>query len=567
MMKRMKWRWMTLVAVLLLGLQAHASIKGDVNNDGRVDVEDVNHSINTILGFDNYASNCDVNGDRKVDVEDVNLIINIILNNTNASRFDIIMQFSDIDFTGDNAYIGITYREFSIFVIASLNMSDNQFWEFYIYDSSYKPTSILADEKSSTYVTAGDGKMHSPVGSILYDDTYKTFQWKLTKDELWTHRGTFVYQQVRFKSTIDNSEDAVYVTFKVYINPFNPSLKVLADARIANYWTNTSETWYNVRIPRAGETTAAKCQLQTNLNTPFRTTGTNESGYARYTLTGNGTVQMDVAYRFSNVMTSEGYTIKNKNIAGARSSELWYSNRHVATIYNKTAKTVDTETFEQWIEVNKNEKVAQDLINSGNWKVKITLTGYACGDDDKAFDAQFFGDKNYFVALLMRPVFFEQTSTESFQDGVDLGEEGSYIDVTKVLKPHDWRDVFDNYIANPTQHILTLPLRNTRSFEAIPNYYQYYGPFSYENVNSNEVEVDYGKASGNNWVKSGNWVKNEKFEVTTQMMGTPSVMCLTYKNNGNVLLHNAWLKVPFKVTYGWGTIVHNVVIPVKAVEY
>ena len=58
-------------------------IVGDVNGDGKVDVEDVNAAINIILDLktpDYYIGNADVNGDGKVDVEDVNAIINIILN-------------------------------------------------------------------------------------------------------------------------------------------------------------------------------------------------------------------------------------------------------------------------------------------------------------------------------------------------------------------------------------------------------------------------------------------------------------------------------------------------------
>ncbi|MBP3738541.1 MAG: M6 family metalloprotease domain-containing protein [Muribaculaceae bacterium] len=55
---------------------------GDVNGDGKVDVEDVNAVINVILKSKtaaDYAGECDVNNDGKVDVEDVNAIINLIL--------------------------------------------------------------------------------------------------------------------------------------------------------------------------------------------------------------------------------------------------------------------------------------------------------------------------------------------------------------------------------------------------------------------------------------------------------------------------------------------------------
>ncbi|MBO4870502.1 MAG: CotH kinase family protein [Muribaculaceae bacterium] len=54
---------------------------GDANVDGKVDVEDVNAIINTILGIaEGYRRPSDVNQDGKIDVEDVNAVINIILN-------------------------------------------------------------------------------------------------------------------------------------------------------------------------------------------------------------------------------------------------------------------------------------------------------------------------------------------------------------------------------------------------------------------------------------------------------------------------------------------------------
>ena len=61
-----------------------AQRSGDVNGDGKVDVEDVNAVINIILELKtagDYTGNADVTGDGKVDVEDVNAIINIILSN------------------------------------------------------------------------------------------------------------------------------------------------------------------------------------------------------------------------------------------------------------------------------------------------------------------------------------------------------------------------------------------------------------------------------------------------------------------------------------------------------
>lgn len=56
--------------------------KGDANNDGLVDVTDVNEVVNIILGkIENFEINpyVDTNDDNKIDVTDVNNIVNIIL--------------------------------------------------------------------------------------------------------------------------------------------------------------------------------------------------------------------------------------------------------------------------------------------------------------------------------------------------------------------------------------------------------------------------------------------------------------------------------------------------------
>ena len=59
-----------------------SGLKGDVNGDGKCDVEDVNAAINITLKLKtaaDYPGNADLNNDGKVDVEDVNAIINITL--------------------------------------------------------------------------------------------------------------------------------------------------------------------------------------------------------------------------------------------------------------------------------------------------------------------------------------------------------------------------------------------------------------------------------------------------------------------------------------------------------
>ncbi|MBO5540075.1 MAG: C10 family peptidase [Muribaculaceae bacterium] len=63
-----------------------ATLPGDVNNDGKVDVQDVNILVNILLGTDqasNYEGRADVDGNGKVDVGDINTVINTMLNSNN----------------------------------------------------------------------------------------------------------------------------------------------------------------------------------------------------------------------------------------------------------------------------------------------------------------------------------------------------------------------------------------------------------------------------------------------------------------------------------------------------
>jgi hypothetical protein len=56
-------------------------IRGDVNNDGRVDIADVVELVNIILNGLSDNPRADVNEDGSVDISDVVDLVNIVLNN------------------------------------------------------------------------------------------------------------------------------------------------------------------------------------------------------------------------------------------------------------------------------------------------------------------------------------------------------------------------------------------------------------------------------------------------------------------------------------------------------
>ena len=62
--------------------QGSSGIKGDLDGNGIVDVEDVNAAINIILklkSISDYSGDGDMDSNGIIDVEDVNALINIIL--------------------------------------------------------------------------------------------------------------------------------------------------------------------------------------------------------------------------------------------------------------------------------------------------------------------------------------------------------------------------------------------------------------------------------------------------------------------------------------------------------
>ena len=73
---------------MVLGIEpAVSQTVGDVNNDGKVDISDVNAIINVMLGNSSQAgvaSRADVNGDGKADISDVNIVINIMFGKQSA---------------------------------------------------------------------------------------------------------------------------------------------------------------------------------------------------------------------------------------------------------------------------------------------------------------------------------------------------------------------------------------------------------------------------------------------------------------------------------------------------
>ena len=90
-----------ILLALFCGNMASANVLGDLNDDGRVDISDINIVINAMLGKSDVSA--DVNGDGIVDISDVNKVINIMLGKETVPQIENGLYVGVVGFN-DNMY-------------------------------------------------------------------------------------------------------------------------------------------------------------------------------------------------------------------------------------------------------------------------------------------------------------------------------------------------------------------------------------------------------------------------------------------------------------------------------
>lgn len=163
---------------------------GDVNQDGSVDVEDVNAVINVILDqneVSDYQSRADLNGDNRVDVEDLNVVVNIILGLHIGLKPDLSSNTTTLSFcsflgeqhqmpitvtgkslvgpvfvevTGDEDVFKISHNQFSISEDGSVELTVT-----YCPDAAgeYQAQLLLTSEYANTVTVSLSGRTIEPV--------------------------------------------------------------------------------------------------------------------------------------------------------------------------------------------------------------------------------------------------------------------------------------------------------------------------------------------------------------------------------------------------------------------
>ena len=218
-------KYMITLSYNIIILNKIGEIKGDLNNDGLVDVEDVNGGINIILKHNNvsdYPGNCDMDGNGIIDVEDINAMINIILGLDNPEENEEVFDVNGVKFKMVNVKGGT-------FTMGASNEDSDAFpWEKPSHQVTLSSYSIgqtevtqalwLAVMGSNPSGFTNDGNLQKPVEKVSWDEcqefitklnqmTGKTF--RLPTEAEWEYAARGGNKSMSYKFAGSNTADDV----------------------------------------------------------------------------------------------------------------------------------------------------------------------------------------------------------------------------------------------------------------------------------------------------------------------------------------------------------------------
>ena len=411
----------------------------------------------------------------------------------------------------------------------------------------YNEMNMDRDEFHNTYTYFNANNATGQVGTVeeltenIDGETTHLLQWTMTPDEMWANADKDVTHECYYK-VAETSNRWVKITLKAHVNNIKKTYDLTPADFIKEYWnSDKSVAIFNVNTPDGiGVTDNTKCVFVNDLNSPFTTkegklkldefitnfTYSFCKDIEKVTKVGNITVKFAVG--------NNGTTL-NATVAG--------KTEKVATISN-TGSAVPFNT----VTLNKASEIAKKLLNTGEFKVYYSVKANACNDATKEVKVTFNG-ADHFVALFKQPVDIATKSKDSFEDGVDFGEKGTYLKLEDLIAPSDWRG---------------------RSFEKYANYWEYYGPFTITpDLENATCDLTNGEnPDGTKHIAVPATIKLETVPAGTLGSGDNEITSkygfVSYKNNGTVVTSDFNIYVKVKVDYGWGTIVTGeIAVPVK----
>lgn len=395
---------------------------------------------------------------------------------------------------------------------------------------------------------ATDAENIGTVEDVINGDAEAThvLKWTLDYADLFKYSGKTITHIVQYRNA-DDAKTAVNVKLTATVQDLSKymTFDVTEAEYIKEYWDDArTQTIYNVAVPAEGSVDPTKCVYSVDINASFETIKVPGADYGQIRLFIGSTNQItnvkyffckdhmekitkvgDVAVKFT--VNADGTELKAK---------VGNKNEVVANI-NNTATKAPWNVFTY----NKESAVAKQLLNTGKMIVKIGAVGTICGNSDYNREIKLtFKGQDHFDALVKVPVTIATTSADSFTDGVDFGQPGSYVDIAKVIDPSDWRKL---------------------KFSDNPNYWDYYGPFTIRFDVYNAQAYLNGRWDSlpatidiNQSVAGSNVISTKDGKKTATLENAAKYGYLTYCNNGVVVDKAFQIRVKAEVEYGWGVI-------------
>jgi len=372
--------------------------------------------------------------------------------------------------------------------------------------------------------------------------------WTLTATDVWTKLNSSDPATFTATVTYTPTLTAIYPTVTITLTrsftkpaivdiPASPYL-------ITNYWYNNyTNVKHNIVVPNVGETDNTKAIFANNINQAFEQNSDNSlmlpAGLTNYhyyfhktqpTLTGStGNVTLTAS--------TDGLTL----LSGAEV---------VATINPFVANIGDILTL------NQTSAVAKDLLNYGkeNLIARIGIRTIVCPTMSGPVETNLstmpvtVNGKPSFDVVFVRPINTMTNTANHYVDGVNYGDQYSYIEISSLVNLIDWR------YSDPVS-----------LFSTHDTYYQYYG-ISDITADVANITTDLNQAAGVKVPLAQYPNLRVAFAADLSAYGVTTVSTygyLTYHNNENVLGVNFNLYVPVTITYSWGSITSDVIkVPV-----
>jgi hypothetical protein len=418
-------------------------------------------------------------------------------------------------------------------VLRQYGISREIFYTDYTIDAATLPayTETVAGETVENLGTVTE------IPDLSQTETTHLYEWRLTSAELWNNTAKEVCHVVKYTS----ASGSLSVRLIAHVGDYKKEYDINEVKYIGEYW-NADKTiaYFNVNVPTStSDANNANCLFENDPNSPFTTyaTGTPNAGILE--VEDNVT---DIRYEFhpsnagNHVFGGKTYNFNIQNDGNSEATILRVGTEVIATITNGATTTKGGNTIQHRVELNKASTTAKELLNTREFTINVMATGWVCGEQAKSVKITFKGQE-YYTAQYRRPIEITQKSKESFTDGVDFGEAGSYVNIKSLIAPYDWRN-------------REFGLRNGQQYF---NYWGFYGPFT----------VTFTNTPATAQIKlNGEWKPIPATIVVEQAAGPfggdtateAQYGYITYKNNGTTLLQDTEMKIKVTVNYGWGTI-------------